>query len=141
MIYPKEMCLFLLKNTDIIEKQSLIECVEEVVFQAINLAVAKKFGDRTPWKKRLGLVTGDKDNNDETSFARLAWPTKVGGEELAYFWLWENESNINYYWLSPALGLQNGMLCFEFRIKTKQGGPSLYKIKKPYRNFMTKTKS
>ena len=71
MLYPKEMCLFLLNNTDLIETQSLTDCVEEVIFKAINHTVSRKIWDRTPWKKRLGLVTGDENDNDETLFARL----------------------------------------------------------------------
>lgn len=135
MAYPKEMCLHLLNNTDLIESQSLTEYVEVEVFKAINLVVARKLGDRTPWKKRLGLVTGDEDDNEETTFARLAWPTKVGGEELAYFHLWENDSDINEYWLSHALGLHMGRLCFEFRMKPKPGGPTPYRIKKAIEEF------
>ena len=65
----------------------------------------------------------------------MNWPTKVGGEELAYFRLWENESDINYYWLSHALGLHTGMLCFEFRMKAKPGGPTPYRIKKAIEEF------
>lgn len=138
MCYPKDLCLFLLNHTDVIEKCSLTEYVETELFKAVNHAIDNKLGLRTPWKRRLGLVTGDDDGNEETTFAPLHWPTKVGGDEFAFFRLWENESDINEYWLSHALGLNNGKLCFEFRMKPKTGGPSTYRIKKAVDEFYSK---
>lgn len=135
MCYPKEFSLFLLNNPGVIEKCSLTEHVEFELFKAINHAIDKKLGLRTPWKRRLGLVTEDEEGNDETIFAPLHWPTKIGGEEIAYFQLWENESDINDYWLSHAIGLNNGKLCFEFRAKSKPSGPTVYRIKKALEEF------
>ena len=129
------MCLHLLKNPELIETESLTEHVEKIVFKHINGAVLRKIGERTPWKKRLGLVTGDEDDNEETTFARLNWPTRLEGEELAYFRLWESESDVNNYWLSHALGLHLGSLCFEFRMKAKLGLITPYRIKKIMEDF------
>ena len=42
--------------------------------------------------------------------------------------MWENEGD-NGYWLSQALGVNGGSMCFEFRMVGKTGGPSLYKVK------------
>lgn len=135
MCYPLEFSLFLLANPNVIEKCSLTEHVENELFKAINQAINKKLGSKTHWKKRLGLVTLDEEGNDETIFAPLDWPTRIGGEEIAYFQLWENECDINDYWLSHAIGLNNGKLCFEFRAKPKPSGPSVYRIKKSLEDF------
>lgn len=53
MSYTKEMCLFLLENKHLIENESLTEYVEKTVFKAINTAISKRLGERTPWRTRF----------------------------------------------------------------------------------------
>mgnify|MGYP000694611183 CR=1 FL=1 len=68
MNYTKEMCVFLLSNPQLIEEDSLTEHVEATVFKAINTAISKRLGERSPWRTRFGLVVEDDDGNDDGSF-------------------------------------------------------------------------
>lgn len=134
MSYTKEMCLYLLDNPDTIEVESLTESVERQIFQAMNKAISMRVGDRTPWRGQYALVTGDDEEHEETWFACAHWPYKANGDPLVCFRLWENEGD-NGYWLSQALGMNGGSMCFEFRMVGKTGGPSLYKVKKAMKEF------
>lgn len=128
------MCLYLIDNPDNIEAESLTESVERQVFQAMNKAISMRVGDRTPWRGQYALVSGDDEEHEETWFACAHWPYKANGDPLVCFRLWENEGD-NGYWLSQALGVNGGSMCFEFRMVGKTGGPSLYKIKKAMKEF------
>lgn len=134
MPYTKEMCQYLIEKNDNIEIESLTECVERQVFQAMNTAISTRIGDRTPWHGQYALVTGDDEGNEETWFSCAHWPYKSNGAPLVCFRLWECEGD-NFYWLSQALGVNGGSMCFEFRMLGKTGGPSVHKVKKVAKEF------
>lgn len=136
MDYPKEMCLFLINNKGLIEETSLVEQVENVVFRGINAAIEKKIGQRTPWRSRFALVTGDEEDNDDTYFAPLDWPIKANGEDLVGYRLWESDKDINAYWLAHAFGLSGGTLCLDFWMDGRPCGPSKYKVKQHLETFL-----
>ena len=141
MSYSKEMCVFLLSNPQMIEEDSLTEHVEATVFKAINTAISKRLGERSPWRTRFGLVVEDEDGNDDTVFAPLDWPTKPGHADLAVFRLAETDPNANSYWLGSALGLNSCTLCFEFWMDGRPAGPSKYKVKQHMESFLAGTES
>ena len=141
MSYSKEMCVFLLSNPQMIEEDSLTEHVEATVFKAINTAISKRLGERSPWRTRFGLVVADEDGNDDTVFAPLAWPTKPGHADLAVFRLTETDPNANSYWLGSALGLNGGTMAFEFWMDGRPAGPSKYKVKQHMESFLAGTES
>ena len=141
MSYSKEMCVFLLSNPQMIEEDSLTEHVEATVFKAINTAISKRLGERSPWRTRFGLVVADEDGNDDTVFAPLDWPTKPGHADLAVFRLTETDPNANSYWLGSALGLNGGTMAFEFWMDGRPAGPSKYKVKQHMESFLAGTES
>ncbi len=141
MNYTKEMCVFLLSNPQLIEEDSLTEHVEATVFKAINTAISKRLGERSPWRTRFGLVVADEDGNDDTVFAPLDWPTKPGHADLAVFRLTEIDPNANSYWLGSALGLNGGTMAFEFWMDGRPAGPSKYKVKQHMESFLAGTES
>ena len=141
MSYSKEMCVFLLSNPQMIEEDSLTEHVEATVFKAINTAISKRLGERSPWRTRFGLVVADEDGNDDTVFAPLDWPTKPGHADLAVFRLTEIDPNANSYWLGSALGLNGGTMAFEFWMDGRPAGPSKYKVKQHMESFLAGTES
>ena len=136
MSYTKEMCSYLLENKQLIEGESLTDYVEKMVFKTINTAISKRLGERTPWRTRFALVTEDEDGNDDTIFAPLDWPKKPGNGDLVMFRLWENDKDINDYWLAHALGLNDGALCFDFWMDGRPIGPSKYKVKQHMEAFL-----
>ncbi|NCB22121.1 MAG: hypothetical protein EOM56_04665 [Deltaproteobacteria bacterium] len=136
MSYSKEMCVFLLSNPQMIEEDSLTEHVEATVFKAINTAISKRLGERSPWRTRLGLVVEDEDGNDDTVFAPLDWPTKPGHADLVVFRLTETDANANSYWLGSALGINGCTLAFEFWMDGRPAGPSRYKVKQHLEVFL-----
>lgn len=136
MSYSKEMCVFLLSNPQMIEEDSLTEHVEATVFKAINTAISKRLGDRSPWRTRFGLVVEDEEGNDDTVFAPLDWPTKPGHADLAVFRLTETDVNANSYWLGSALGINGCTLAFEFWMDGRPAGPSRYKVKQHMEVFL-----
>ena len=136
MSYSKEMCVFLLSNPQMIEEDSLTEHVEATVFKAINTAISKRLGERSPWRTRLGLVVEDEDGNDDTVFAPLDWPTKPGHADLVVFRLTETDANANSYWLGSALGLNGSTMAFEFWMDGRPAGPSRYKVKQHLEVFL-----
>lgn len=139
MSYSKEMCVFLLSNTQLIEEDSLTEHVEATVFKAINAAISNRLGERSPWRTRFGLVVEDEDGNDDTVFAPLDWPTKPGHADLAVFRLAETSNDSNSYWLGSALGLNDCTLCFELWMDGRPAGPSKYKVKQRMESFLAET--
>ena len=141
MSYSKEMCVFLLSNPQMVEEDSLTEYVEATVFKAINTAISKRLGERSPWRTRFGLVVADEDGNDDTVFAPLDWPTKPGHADLAVFRLTETDPNANSYWLGSALGLNGGTMAFEFWMDGRPAGPSKYKVKQHMESFLAGTES
>jgi len=141
MSYSKEMCVFLLSNPQLIEEDSLTEHVEATVFKAINAAISKRLGERSPWRTRFGLVVEDEDGNDDTVFAPLDWPTKPGHADLAVFRLTETDPNANSYWLGSALGLNGCTMAFEFWMDGRPAGPSKYKVKQHMESFLAETES
>ena len=141
MSYSKEMCVFLLSNPQMIEEDSLTEHVEATVFKAINTAISKRLGERSPWRTRFGLVVADEDGNDDTVFAPLDWPTKPGHADLVVFRLAETDPNANSYWLGSALGLNGGTMAFEFWMDGRPAGPSKYKVKQHMESFLAGTES
>ena len=141
MSYSKEMCVFLLSNPQMIEEDSLTEHVEATEFKAINTAISKRLGERSPWRTRFGLVVADEDGNDDTVFAPLDWPTKPGHADLAVFRLTETDPNANSYWLGSALGLNGGTMAFEFWMDGRPAGPSKYKVKQHMESFLAGTES
>lgn len=141
MSYSKEMCVFLLSNPQMIEEDSLTEHVEATVFKAINTAISKRLGERSPWRTRFGLVVADEDGNDDTVFAPLDWPTKPGHADLAVFRLTETDPNANSYWLGSALGLNGCTMAFEFWMDGRPAGPSKYKVKQHMESFLAGTES
>ena len=136
MNYTKEMCVFLLSNPQLIEEDSLTEHVEATVFKAINTAISKRLGERSPWRTRFGLVVEDDDGNDDTVFAPLDWPTKPGHADLVVFRLTETDVNANSYWLGSALGINGCTLAFEFWMDGRPAGPSRYKVKQHLEVFL-----
>ena len=136
MNYTKEMCVFLLSNPQLIEEDSLTEHVEATVFKAINTAISKRLGDRSPWRTRFGLVVEDEEGNDDTVFAPLDWPTKPGHADLVVFRLTETDVNANSYWLGSALGINGCTLAFEFWMDGRPAGPSRYKVKQHLEVFL-----
>ena len=136
MSYSKEMCVFLLSNPQMIEEDSLTEHVEATVFKAINTAISKRLGERSPWRTRFGLVVADEDGNDDTVFAPLDWPTKPGHADLVVFRLTETDVNANSYWLGSALGINGCTLAFEFWMDGRPAGPSRYKVKQHLEVFL-----
>jgi hypothetical protein len=130
------MCVFLLSNPQMIEEDSLTEHVEATVFKAINTAISKRLGDRSPWRTRFGLVVEDEEGNDDTVFAPLDWPTKPGHADLAVFRLTETDVNANSYWLGSALGINGCTLAFEFWMDGRPAGPSRYKVKQHMEVFL-----
>ena len=136
MSYSKEMCVFLLSNPQLIEEDSLTEHVEATVFKAINTAISKRLGERSPWRTRFGLVVEDDDGNDDTVFAPLDWPTKPGHADLVVFRLTETDVNANSYWLGSALGINGCTLAFEFWMDGRPAGPSRYKVKQHLEVFL-----
>ena len=136
MSYSKEMCVFLLSNPQMIEEDSLTEHVEATVFKAINTAISKRLGERSPWRTRFGLVVEDDDGNDDTVFAPLDWPTKPGHADLVVFRLTETDVNANSYWLGSALGINGCTLAFEFWMDGRPAGPSRYKVKQHLEVFL-----
>ena len=136
MSYSKEMCVFLLSNPQMIEEDSLTEHVEATVFKAINTAISKRLGERSPWRTRFGLVVEDDDGNDDTVFAPLDWPTKPGHADLVVFRLTETDVNANSYLLGSALGINGCTLAFEFWMDGRPAGPSRYKVKQHLEVFL-----
>lgn len=141
MSYPKEMCLFLLQNKALIEKESLVEQVEVVVFKAINETIEKRIGPRNPWRARYALVSGDKEGNEDTFFAPLDWPIKPNMSDLVGYQLWESEKEVNNYWLGHAFGLNGATLCFDFWMDARPGGPSKYKVKQRLEVFLAENEA
>ena len=141
MDYPKEMCLFLLQNKALIEKESLVEQVEKVVFKAINQTIEKRIGPRNPWRSRFALVSGDEEGNEDTFFAPLDWPVKPNANDLVGYQLWESEKDVNNYWLAHAFGLNGATLCFDFWMDARPGGPSKYKVKQRLEAFFNETEA
>ena len=131
----------MLSNPQMIEEDSLTEHVEATVFKAINTAISKRLGERSPWRTRFGLVVADEDGNDDTVFAPLDWPTKPGHADLAVFRLTETDPNANSYWLGSALGLNGGTMAFEFWMDGRPAGPSKYKVKQHMESFLAGTES
>ena len=131
----------MLSNPQMIEEDSLTEHVEATVFKAINMAISKRLGERSPWRTRFGLVVADEDGNDDTVFAPLDWPTKPGHADLAVFRLTEIDPNANSYWLGSALGLNGGTMAFEFWMDGRPAGPSKYKVKQHMESFLAGTES
>ena len=93
MSYSKEMCVFLLSNPQMIEEDSLTEHVEATVFKAINTAISKRLGERSPWRTLLCIVVEDEDGNGDTVFAPLDWQTKPGHAEQGAGGLTEADAN------------------------------------------------
>lgn len=131
----------MLSNPQMIEEDSLTEHVEATVFKAINTAISKRLGERSPWRTRFGLVVADEDGNDDTVFAPLDWPTKPGHADLAVFRLTETDPNANSYWLGSALGLNGCTMAFEFWMDGRPAGPSKYKVKQHMESFLAGTES
>lgn len=139
--YTQEMCLFLLKNKDLIEGTSLVEQVEAVVFKAINKSIEKRIGPRTPWRTRYGHVVPDEEGNEDTFFAPLQWPLKPDMSDLVGYRLWETEKEVNFTWLGQAFGLNKTSLCFDFWMGARPGGPSLYKVKQRLEAFLAENEA
>ncbi len=137
MDYPKDVCSMLFDNPEIVEEPSLTEYVELKVFKGINEGIKRQL-DHKPLRTRFGLVSGDEEENEDTFFANFDWPVSDTGDDIVGFRLWENDSNINEWWLSHALGVNGGKLCFDFFVEARKDGPSKYKAKQKLEELYNK---
>lgn len=134
--YPKEMHVFLLQNTGLIETGTLTDAVEATIFAAIHDRLAKKF-ERLNWVLRCDILDDSEESCGETMFAPLHWPKTRDGGRQAYYRLAESGEG-NAYWLSSFLGLHGTRTCFELYIDGRLGGPKV-NVKERVQDFYAKT--
>ena len=136
--YPKEMHIFLLKNTGLIEQGSLTDAVEATVFTAIHERIGKKL-ERRLWELHCDALDESEESYGETMFAPMHWPKRKDGERQAYYRI--NEYGVgNSRWLSCLLGLNDTQTCFEVYIDGRLGGPKV-NVKERVQDFYVKTPS
>ena len=134
--YPKEMHLFLLQNTGLIEKGSLTDAVEETIFAAIHERITRKL-ERRPWELHCNILKVIEGSYGETMLAPIAWPQRKDEKRLAYYRIWEAAEG-NVRWLSCLLGLNKAPTCFELYIDGRLGGPKV-NVKDRTQDFYIKT--
>ena len=134
--YPKEMLLFLLQNTDLIESGTLTDAVEATVFAAIHDRIGKKL-ERRLWEAHYDLLNDDEASYEETLFCPLHWP-KRKDETRQVYWCIAEHGEGNNYWLSSLLGLDGTQTCFELYVDGRLGGPKV-NVKERIREFYAKT--
>jgi len=134
--YPKEMHVFLLKNTGLIEEGSLTDAVEATVFTAIHERITQKL-ERRLWELHCDVLNTSEDSYEETMFAPMHWPKRKDGTRQAYYKISEHDAG-NEYWLSSLLGLNETQVCFELYIDGRLGGPKV-NVKERVQDFYAKT--
>ena len=129
--YPKEMHLFLLQNTELIEQGSLTDAVEATIFTAIHERIAQKL-ERRLWELHCGVPSiGD------TMFTPMHWPKRKDGSHQAYYHFSEFGGE-NERWLSSLLGLNQIQSCFALYIDGRLGGPKV-NVKERVQAFYAET--
>ena len=123
MNYPKEMHIFLLQNTGLIEPGSLTADVEVTIFTAIHERIMQKL-ERRNWVLHCDILNVSEGSCKETMFAPMHWPKRKNGTRQAYYRIGEFGGG-NYYWLSCLLGLNKSQTCFELYIDGRLGGPKV----------------
>ena len=136
MSYPKEMQVFLLQNTGLIETGSLTDAVQSTVFAAIHERLTKRL-ERHNWELCCDLFSDSEDSQGETLFAPLSWPRRRDEGRQAYYRIGESGGN-NVYWLSSLLGVNGIRTCFELYIDGRLGGPRV-NVKQNVLDFYAKT--
>jgi hypothetical protein len=116
--YPKEMQVFLLQNTALIERGTLTEAVEATIFTAIHERITQKL------ERRLWELHCDPLNIGDTMFAPMHWPRRKDNGRQVYYSFNEYGAG-NNYWLSCLLGLNETQTCFELHIDGRLGGPKV----------------
>ena len=116
--YPKEMQVFLLQNTGLIEQGTLTDAVEATIFTAIHERIAQKL------ERRLWELHCDALDIGETMFVPMHWPRRKDNSHQAYYRISES-GEANYFWLSCLLGLNETQTCFELHIDGRLGGPKV----------------
>ena len=134
--YPKEMHLFLLKNTGLIEEGSLTDAVEATVFAALHERIAQKLEKRL-WEAHYDVLDDSEESYGETLLAPMHWPKRRDGTRQAYYRLGEFGAG-NEYWLSSLLGLNETQVCFELYIDGRLGGPRV-NVKERVQDFYLNT--
>ena len=134
--YPKEMQVFMLQNTDLIETGSLTDAVQATIFTAIHERLTRKL-ERKLWELRCDILNTSEDSCGETMFAPLNWPKLKDGSRQAFYRIWESAEG-NVYWLSCLLGLSEKPTCFELYIDGRLGGPRV-NVRERVRDFYAST--
>ena len=133
--YPKEMHVFLLQNTGLIEQGSLTDAVELTIFTAIHERITQKL-ERRLWEVHCDVLNVSEESYGETLFAPIHWPQRKDGTRQAYYRI--SESGVgNERWLSSLLGLNETQVCFELYVDGRLGGPRI-KVKERVQDFYTK---
>ena len=136
MNYPKEMHVFLLQNTGLIEPGSLTADVEAHVFTAIHERITQKL-ERRLWELHCDILNVSEGSCKETMFSPRHWPKRKDGTRQVYYRIGEFGGG-NYYWLSCLLGLNQTPTCFELYIDGRLGGPRV-NVKERVQDFYLKT--
>lgn len=137
MKYPVELCQLIVNNMAILEEApSVIEHVEEKLFDALNEHIKARVTTRAGWTGCYEFYTGDKD---QTTFAPAGWPTDDDGWLQTYFTLYRVEAGEDYEWLSSVIGLENTALTLQFMVKPVFTGLKAKEYKKLLHDFYSTT--
>ena len=129
--YPKEMHIFLLEHTGLIEQGSLTDAVEHVVYSAIFERITSRL-ERRLWDSHF-----DASDVGETMLCPIHWPRCKDETRLAYYRIGETgEGNVR--WLSSLLGLNGVQTCLELYVDGRTGGPKV-NVRERILAFYTKT--
>ena len=134
--YPKEMHLFLLQNTGLIEQGSLTDAVEATVFKAIHERITQRL-ERRNWELHCDALDESEESYGETMFGPMHWPKRKDGTRQAYYRISEHGVG-NERWLSSLLGLNETQTCFELYVDGRLGGPRV-NVKERVQDFYSKT--
>ena len=129
--YPKEMYIFLLKNTGLIEQGSLTDVVETTIFSEINERIASRL-ERRLWEQNYDAL-----EINETMLCPIHWPRRKDETRLAYYRIGETGEG-NERWLSSLLGLNGAQTCFHLYVDGRLGGPKV-NVRERIQEFYAKT--
>jgi len=104
MAFSNEICKLVIENVDLLEEApTVIEEIENKVFNEINNRFKAYFDDREGWKND-GAYNYLGDGDGETTFAPIGWPEDEETDYTAFYQFRCNSGEDYLYWLTALTG-------------------------------------
>ncbi len=118
MKYPKELCVLMIRNMEIIEKAPIVvDAMEKELFSAINAKI-EAFVNREGWEGVFGLGTNE-NQYKETSFKPEEWPND---KDYGWYKAWYTLAPVSekkQSFLASSVNVNGAVLALGFSFNSK----------------------